>query len=704
MQEPVYFRDFSKGVISNLPPTKLVDSASPRAFNTAFRAIEGGQMGLTRRPGYREIAKGSTDDTTLVAQAFFEYTEDGTTTRHHIGVASDGTLWELSGSGSTQLVPPVSAVEFASAVIAGVSAGVAFIQAKNMLLGWPRGTGATPFKIYRRTGLSTLYVGTIGLPRPDAPTFDSSIAGDTDGDIDYRVTWYNSHTGTESSPSETFSHTASMDAVTLGLPTNPPGEVNKIRLYVRKGTLQTKFYRSAAMEVAAGTPTIVVDLTDIEFTQLTLTGPTNDNANNPPPEGILCAAWHLSRAFISDGGHVFYSQVGNPEQFDPISDEPINPGDGQLIQGLLTVADDTLGVWKERSVHAIRGQTPASWDIDVLIPTSGTISGRSLVEGDGLLGWWSELGPVVWDKQGPPTLLVHETLMPLVKAGSLLLNRRDQALGAFDAIGHRFLFTLDRTDSSPWTVAPWSTKFRVWEAIAWDLGAVSSLIQGPSTAAEPRVFFGGLKSVSYELSMRLARDAATEGSLLAYGLVESGTGSEIVLAQMSAPTVNPRGSVARVIDPVTLQVHRSTYTLVDMTLTWDEAADWVPPVGAPVIFDSGVVEWDSVDTVVGTPSNAKRVLQSYGELWTDGDTPIFIGMYRNNERTPLRSWDTTISANDKTAAAFVGPSISSTSRSHKRWAGYLCQWTRMSFVGWYPLTSWMLTLLGFTVVTHDDED
>jgi hypothetical protein len=361
-----------------------------------------------------------------------------------------------------------------------------------------------------------------------------------------------------------------------------------------------------------------------------------------------------------------------------------------------------LGIFKEGSIHGLLGQTVATWEHEELVPDLGCLSTASLCKGDGFFAFWSKRGPAVWQPGVAPTILTAETLSGLIKDGSLYVGRRDQCKAAFDAQGRRFLFTLDRTDGSPFTVAPWSTMHRVWESIAWDLGSIYSMIAGPSAANETRIFFGGPKSVIYELSNTLKRDAATEASSGSWRYITAGTTAGVTLSSGS-PTVNARGSVARLVDITTLQVHRSSYSLVGAELTWDEASSFEPGVGSVVVFDGPISEWDTVDSVIGAPHFEKRVLQTYAELWTTGDLPVFIGCYRDQSETPIRVFTPTIAKNAKDRER-QGPVLSSTKRTHKRWGGYRAQWTRLRLVGWYPLCEWSLVHLGFSALHHDDED
>jgi hypothetical protein len=312
---------------------------------------------------------------------------------------------------------------------------------------------------------------------------------------------------------------------------------------------------------------------------------------------------------------------------------------------------------------------------------------------------------VAWTVGSPPEVLTEQILEGRITDQVVAQSRRDKTLGVFDPQGRHFLWRLDLLNvGDPWSVVAWSTVHKVWESLGWDLGAgITSMIEGPSDANENRVFIGGAKGVVYELSNTLRRDSATEQSATSWTTIQGGSTTQLRLSVPTfVPSVNSRGSAARVVDLWTLQVHRSGYTLAGGILTWLTPAPFAPASGSIVVFDAPVSEWDTVDTVVGAPSFEKRILQTYAELWTVGDTEMLLGLFRNSEPAPQVVWSTTIGKNAMDRPR-QGPVLMGAVRSHKRWAGRLSQWARLRFLGWYPMCEWGLTLLGMTTVTHDDE-
>lgn len=701
---PSWIEDFSGGCVQHLPPTRLPANVSPRSWNTALRPVSGGSLLVTKRPGYRLVAHtGGATGSTLVATGFYNYEEAGTITTHHVGVDTDGKVFELLYPTCTLLTIPTGTFGFPASTLAGVSNGVQFVQANNQLIGWVR--GAKPFKVYRKPSDSTLYVGAVGIPAPTAPTLNTTSTGNLSGTVDFHLTYYNSTSGVESSAGSdlTIDITGTYGTtktIKLNLPTTGPGEVTHVRVYLRKQQLQTDFYRNDTMQVTLGTATIDLSFTDPQLNaQILLSPDTLENA--PPPSTAICAWWHLARMFISDGKFLYYSKIGNSDQFDPASVENPGRGDGQRLTALRSLNDQVLGLFKERSIWGLIGSGVQTWSMQQLSGTFGTNSTLSLCEGDGLIGFWSENGPVIWDKSGEPQLLVNETLLPLVQNGTILLNRRDKILGAFDPVGHRFLWKLDT--SSPWSIAPWSTRYRVWEAIGWDLGTVTSMTLGPSSSAELRVFFGGPEHVLYELANTLRTDAASSESGTLWTTVVSGTTAGLVLAYGGAFAVNPYLSVARLISLSTLSVHRSTYTLNGSALTWDTASSFTPAVGDIVVFDCPAAEYATPAIQEGMPSQRHRILQTYMEAWSNADVPIVLGLFVDNVQTPRNKWLTTI-ARTNFITTGPGPSLTELVPRHKRWAGCQALWHQFRAILWYPLAEHGVTRFGWTSDIQGDED
>jgi hypothetical protein len=695
MPETLYFRDFSQGVISNIPPTKLIESASPRAWNTAFTAAPGGTLQVGPRPGWLEF--GATAETfPVTGHATFVHEAEGLTTTHQIVITANGKLYELK-PGAPAVPIPIQPGDFLFDAIAGAQQGCTFVQAKNRLFGFT--TGGTPFKVYRKTAETTLRVAAIGVRKPVLHPFTLSSVGPgvLSGVIDVRFAWYDSSTDTEGSPSEIFSYTATSNALTLFLPPYPAGSLaDKVRVYIRKQTLQSRFFRSAALEVPITQELITLNFTDAELNRMTLTPAPTEQAYDPPPARLRAGCWHLGRLFVTDGRDLFYSQPGNPEQFDPASTELVSAGDGEMLMALASLSDDTLGCFKERSIWGMSGQLPATWRFSKLSDT-GTISTRSLAHGDDTWAFWSERGPTVWKPGSEPRLLVHETLEPFVKAGQLRTSIRDRSMVAFDGVGRRFLFGLDWTTESPWSVAPWNTAFGVWESIAWDLGPLTSLSSGLSSGSnEPAIFLSGPESSLRELSSRLRRDGATEGSSGAFAEALSVAGSTVMLDR--EPSIAQRSPIVRHINPRTLEVRRAPAVVVGALL---ELEDVLP--GDLLVFDGPVTEWDTVDTPLGRPEGDKRLLESYAELWASGDTPAFIGLLRDTEQLPIRVWQTVFRRTARHLPS-EGPALMGTVQSHKRWVGCLAQWVRFRVVGYYPLTEWRLVQLGLSYARQSTRD
>src|SRR5262249_48990712 len=152
--------DFSAGAVASIPSEKLPPSAFPRAFNTAFEPVAGGGMALRRRPGLRFAAQPEASAGAYVAgMSPFVHFDMGARAAHQVGVTSDGKVWELEDSGSMEIEIPTNAGEFPSDTFTGTR--WRFAEANNCLFGV---SGAESFKVYKKTGVNTLYLSAVGIP------------------------------------------------------------------------------------------------------------------------------------------------------------------------------------------------------------------------------------------------------------------------------------------------------------------------------------------------------------------------------------------------------------------------------------------------------------------------------------------------------------------------------------------------------------
>jgi hypothetical protein len=208
-------------------------------------------------------------------------------------------------------------------------------------------SGESAFKLYLNG--TTPVLAQVGIPRPSSGLTAGPVSsGVMTGTFDVKVTWYNSATGTESSASDTVTTAFNSQKLSVTFAQAAPYGVDRFRVYIRKQGLQTGFYRDASMEYEeSGARYHEYNLTDLQLNNLTLEAPDTAE-NDPPPAGITDICWHLSRLFATDGRKIYFSKIGNPEQFDPESIELVGIDDGQKIMAIYPLHENALAVFKER--------------------------------------------------------------------------------------------------------------------------------------------------------------------------------------------------------------------------------------------------------------------------------------------------------------------------------------------------------------------
>jgi hypothetical protein len=554
------------------------------------------------------------------------------------------------------------------------------------------------FRLYKRNGVSTVFAAPFGLPAPSAaPTQGTTVAGDMTGTYQLLTTFYNEDTDTESSPSDILTVTLASNQVTFNRNAVAQAQATHWRIYILKESVDAFHWRSDAMQVAIGTTSITLNLDDNDLTNLFIRAP-QPHFNDPLPEGVVALAWHQSRMFAATGDKIYYSNIGHPDQFDP--QEPVgrweiaNPNDGQLIVGLKVLNENTLAILKERSTYALVGDDVANWSVQNVSESLGAY-GRYVVEGDGIITFWTGEGPAVWTGSGKPQLIANEIVRQYVKQGVLNLASlsADYPI-AFDPVEHRFLYGIPTTGSAAHlTVLSWSTVHQAWETSGWDLPAVTAFGTMLSTSGEYRVFLGTGNTIVYEL----ARSAKTDGAAneTGVGLVHTATavtGSTITFNYVGTLPVNPRGSRVTVIDPETARVHRSAVTSIAgsvtrvVTLTTPFIDE--PRAGAIVVLDAPVLEWDSRKG----PKQflKKRFHRAFMDIIANGDTPVLYAFFKDSASTPVRVFTPTLAANDIDEFATAPPTIAGAEPNFKGRIGSSGFAWHIRLIGWYPQSNWAI--------------
>lgn len=694
----VAYENFATGVVTSVPAEKLPDTAFQRAINTAFEPVVGGASVLRPRPGLRFAAEPAAGSGAYVAgMSEFVRFDDGARATHRIGVTSDGKLWDLNDVSSTEIVLPTAAGEFSVGGLDGTR--WQFQQAANRLYAVSGAGDNDAFKVYKKDGVNTLYAAPFGINAPGAaPTQGTTVAGDMTGTYQLLTTAYNEDTDTESSPSAILTVTLASNQVTFNRNFTPDAQATHWRIYILKEGVDSFHWRDAAMQVAVGTSSITLNLTDDDLTDLFIRAPL-PHVNDPLPEGVVSLAWHQSRMFAATGDKIYYSNVGNPEQFDP--QEPVgrweiaNPNDGQLIVAIKVLNETMLAIIKERSAYVLVGDDPSNWTVENVTESLGAY-GRYVVEGDGMIAFWSGEGPAIWTGSGKPQLIANEIIRQYVRQGVLNLASltADYPI-AFDPVEHRFLFGVPLTGAAAHlTVLSWSTVHQAWETSGWDLPTVKSFATMLSTSGEHRVFLSTNEKLVYEIAPRVKTDAAAnETGVDLVHTATAVTASTITFNHVGTLPVNPKGSRITVIDPETARVHRSVVTSItgSVTRVVALATPFVvePRAGAIIVLDAPVLEWDS--RVGPKQFLKKRFHRAFMDIATNGDTPVLYAFFKDQATTPARVFQPTLAANITDEFGTTPPTISGAEPNFKGRLGTSGFSWFIRLIGWYPRSNWAIS-------------
>lgn len=698
--------DFSGGINLSLPKNKLPTNVFPRGVNTALLPLSGGGVGVTKRPGFSlKGTLGGGSSAYATGLAIFAHNNSGTVTEHMIGVSSEGNVYEV-GSPSTQITVPTTNTEFGAASIAGATSGIKFAQANNLLFGV---SGSSAFKIFKDSG--TLYVRAWGGRAPTvAPTgtIGGASSGVMTGTYEFVCTFYNSKTGVETGVSPTYSPIAltdqNIDIDVSGIGT-PNLDFDKVNIYIRKPSIGVEFVRNASMQVALGDVSTIINVSDEDINNMILVAP-DVNDNQPIPSGITDICWHLSRMFATDGVNLYYSQVAQPENWNLLNYEAVNPNDGQKITALWSVNETNLLILKERSAYLLVGDTSQNWEINLLTQSIGCTAKRSIAEGDGIIGWWSHIGPVIWTKSGEPLLIDSDIVRELYRQDQIdVSNYNTWGTTVYDPRNRRFLFSFTPKSGSTYaadklTVLPFSVVNKVWESSGWDLDTVNAVCSGKGNNGEYNVFFAGTNKLVYELSDKFLTDGAQNQTGASLVHTATGFGANTVTFTASTPPFNTSKSYCKVIDTQRLTVHRSAYTLSGsgtLTATLTTAFTTVPTSGI-IIFDLPVMEIESKVLESGSPLDQKRYLFAYLRMVANGSHKSVLGVFVDNPSTPTRYWEPHLTK----AGNEYGTGLSNSS-AEEQFRGRIAKVGEeiyLKLIGYEPQTRWILSGFGIGSIPH----
>lgn len=496
------FRNWGAGVVNSLRAEELPEQASPRGHNSALVSMAGNRALVGTRLGAQmvNLAPVVRTDNAELAQiqslVLYNFFSGGTFAAHYLLSTDEGEIkeWE-PGDGSHAAIP---GTHFSPGQDPPLWA-----QLNNVLYG---ADGDSALKVVDVTGVATGFP--VGM---DAPTVALNTAGvGTNGDFypeaiaggamsastwQVALTWFNNNTGHESSLSPYVEVPVALNQriqVTWDeTPTDT--QITHVRVYMRKVGVMTTFARLSAWEFAINdSPQLFGTAADLNASLLLTLAPST-TSNNPPVDNVLGFASHASRLFTWDAANIYWSQLASAEAFDPLDFLPVSPNDGSKIVAVHEVDNNTLVIFKERSMYGLYGTDPNSWTLELIDPSVGCVSPYSLVTIEGRTYWWSLLGPMAWDYGSAPQQVGYAYIQETVRPAALNPSYANRVVGVADPPNQRvqFAFPVAESLDRNTTMIPWSYRMNVWESDSWNPFDVASAMTATDEDGRQFVWLGG---------------------------------------------------------------------------------------------------------------------------------------------------------------------------------------------------------------------
>ena len=627
LQETI--EDWSAGVVTNQQVDDIPLNASPRGRNSALISIAGNRASVMKRKGLKVMnTTAITGTPAIIGQ--LAYT-DSADTKYHLLISDGGRLDKRSlvdntttAADATATTPFTAGSYYPDSTIAHYLAF--FCNGQNV-------------KKFNGTNVQTWGIATPGA----APvTSDPSIVGVMTGTFETKITYYNSTTDHESSPSDASNQTTlSAEQLQVTWAASADAQVSHVRVYVRNTATQPFFYRAATIAIGATTTEL-----NVVTTTLVVKAP-NVAQYDPPPSTIQFCEWAHSRMFVSDGVDVWFSELDKPEAFDPDNTLPgVNKEEGQDITGLY-FASGVLLIFKKSKTYILIGDHPDNWRVELLDANVGCTSHRSLTTIDGQTRFWSLKGMAEWDgQQNEITPRGQILLSPSIGPEALAFTYLHLAVAAEDPTNGRILFALPALGKTRNTIyIPYNYRLRAFESDQWTAIDAASLCTVSGTDGITFVYAGG-----YEGQVFRWWDATNDGvnSGTKSGTVTSATTTSLTCSTATFDTtgagLTDRYVVA--IDPAGTRTQRrriASNTATVLTLASGENFSEAPT--SSWTFTVGGIDfaWDTRWMAGDSPFLRKRYRFLYLLLGSsENEMDIDVSMFFDFETTSVRELTTTL--------------------------------------------------------------
>jgi hypothetical protein len=520
---------WADGLVTSIEADQIPASAYPFALNTELSSVGGSEAIIAKRRGVRVMNETPISGAPAILHGFeYRRVSGGSQTSQNLLFSSAGRLDEIDQNGNL------------TTITTGLTAGLypSVVTANNRCY-WVNGVDRKKYD-----GSS---VTNFGLVAPTSAEWGSPTDVTTGGTMPHSstyeiaLTYGNSLVGSESSRSTEKVVMTAADGVnthrlTVTWSAPADSQVDTVYVYIRKTdpVLNTLFLRAGTFTASALTGTL--DVPDSTILTLLIQAP-GLSSNDPPPSGVRYLAYHQGRIFAADDFTLFYSAItaqgAQLEAFDAESaTEPINPGDGQRITGLHS-AHEMLVIFKERSIWALFGTNPATWDLRQIVSDIGCISHRSIVTVGGTTYWWSQEGPVSWDAtSSPPEQIGKVLIAPTIGQTGLVYSNPLLFHAAAETGNQRVLFGVSLSGDRADAIIPFSYRLKRWEATRWDPIDPACLTVFTDSNGRPWTYLGSHAGQLFRVS-----DGTDDG--LPAGTTKTGT---FVAAATTASTITDAGA------------------------------------------------------------------------------------------------------------------------------------------------------------------
>jgi hypothetical protein len=479
MQE--FFSSWAAGVITTLEPDSLPPDASPYGRNSFLTSAGGEKAVVMKRRGALTCnTTAITGTPAIIGQYEFRRRSGSSFTAYHLLVSDGGRLDKRNADNTTSVADGTAATPFTSG-----THFPDFATANNLAFI----VNGVENKKFNGTNVQS-----VGIVAPSAPTLAANAAaGVYTGTFEARITYYNNNTAQESSASATSAQvTVAAKKLDISWAASADAQVTHVNVYLRNTTTMVTFRRVA--QVAIGTTTTTVNTVE---TALIVLGP--DTAENNPPSVASYLEFHAQRMFyvpVATPSTIEFSKISLPESVDPDNYEVIGIDDGDAITGLLSISSTLLLIFKRKSIWAIYGDDPTSWEVRRVSASVGCTSHRSIVIIEGVAYFWSEQGPMAITGDSEPISIGKTLIAPTVGSDNIAYLQLGNVCAAVQQAQDTILFavSLKTTDGDTSTrnhaILPYSYRLQRWHADRWDPIDVASFGVVSDSNAVPWVYIG----------------------------------------------------------------------------------------------------------------------------------------------------------------------------------------------------------------------